>query len=49
MNFADFVTVQGPMRVGGNRKGIFTRERTPKLAAHGLRRRWNGIPNFGYK
>ena len=48
-NFADFVTVQGPMRVGGNRKGIFTRERTPKLAAHGLRRRWNGIPNFGYK
>lgn len=48
-NFADFVTVQGPMRVGGNRKGIFTRERTPKLAAHVLRRRWNGIPNFGYK
>ncbi|WP_320972050.1 beta-glucuronidase [Enterocloster bolteae] len=48
-NFADFVTVQGPMRVGGNRKGIFTRERTPKLAAHTLRRRWNGIPNFGYK
>ena len=48
-NFADFVTVQGPMRVGGNRKGIFTRDRTPKLAAHGLRRRWNGIPNFGYK
>lgn len=48
-NFADFATIQGPMRVGGNRKGLFTRERTPKLAAHFLRRRWNQIPNFGYK
>lgn len=48
-NFADFATVQGPMRVGGNRKGIFTRDRRPKLAAHLLRRRWHGIPNFGYK
>ena len=47
--FADFATVQGPMRVGGNRKGIFTRDRTPKLAAHMLRRRWKDIPNFGYK
>lgn len=47
--FADFVTIQGPMRVGGNRKGLFTRDRSPKLAAHVLRRRWNGIPNFDYK
>lgn len=29
-NFADFSTQQGPMRVGScNRKGLFTRERTP--------------------
>ena len=48
-NFADFATIQGPMRVVGNRKGIFTRDRTPKLAAHMLRRRWNEIPNFHYK
>lgn len=48
-NFADFATIQGPMRVGGNRKGLFTRDRMPKLAAHFLRQRWNGIPNFGYK
>ena len=48
-NFADFATIQGPMRVGGNRKGLLTRDRRPKLAAHTLRRRWNAIPNFGYK
>ena len=40
-NFADFSTQQGPMRVGScNRKGLFTRERTPKLAAHYFRDRW---------
>lgn len=48
-NFADFATIQGPMRVGGNRKGVLTRDRRPKLAAHLLRRRWLAIPNFGYK
>ena len=48
-NFADFATIQGPMRVGGNRKGIFTRDRRPKLAAHVLRRRWTAIPNVDYK
>lgn len=48
-NFADFATIQGPMRVGGNRKGLFTRDRMPKMAAHFLRQRWNGIPNFNYK
>ena len=45
-NFADFATIQGPMRVGGNRKGLLTRDRRPKLAAHTLRRRWNAIPTF---
>ena len=39
-NFADFATCQGPMRVGGNRKGLFTRDRKPKMAAHFFRRRW---------
>ena len=48
-NFADFATIQGPMRVGGNRKGLLTRDRRPKLAAHALRRRWTAIPNFDYK
>ncbi|WP_394185612.1 beta-glucuronidase [Metabacillus halosaccharovorans] len=48
-NFADFATSQGIVRVQGNKKGIFTRERKPKAAAHELRKRWNDIPNFGYK
>ena len=39
-NFADFATCQGPMRVGGNRKGLFTRDRRPKMAAHYFRKRW---------
>ena len=38
--FADFDAQPGPMRPGGNRKGLFTRDRRPKLAAHTLRRRW---------
>ena len=32
-NFADFQTVEGPTRVNGNRKGVFTRSRQPKRAA----------------
>ncbi len=48
-NFADFGTIQGPMRVDGNKKGLLTRDRRPKLAAHYFRRRWSGIPDFGYK
>ncbi len=32
-NFADFATSQGILRVGGNKKGIFTRDRKPKSAA----------------
>ena len=40
-NFADFKTGQSPMRFNAmNYKGVFTRERTPKMAAHFLRRRW---------
>ncbi len=48
-NFADFETSNGVIRVQGNRKGIFTRERRPKAVAHYFRKRWNNIPNFGYK
>lgn len=47
--FSDFNTLQGVFRADGNRKGLFTRERRPKLAAHWLRERWNTIPNFYYK
>ncbi len=40
-NFADFAAVQSIMRVGGlNHKGVFTRIRTPKMAAHVLREFW---------
>ena len=39
-NFADFATKQGTARVGGNKKGIFTRERQPKAAARLLKERW---------
>lgn len=48
-NFADFQTIQGIMRVDGNKKGVFTRDRRPKLAAHYLRSRWTKIPDYGYK
>ncbi len=48
-NFADFATSQGLMRVQGNKKGLFTRDRRPKLAAHYFRERWTNIPDFGYK
>lgn len=48
-NFADFETSNGVIRVQGNRKGIFTREKRPKAVAHYFRKRWNNIPNFGYK
>lgn len=39
-NFADFATTSGIMRVDGNKKGAFTRDRKPKSAAFALRRRW---------
>lgn len=48
-NFADFATIQGCMRVDGNKKGLLTRDRRPKMAAHYFKTRWNKIPNFGYK
>ncbi len=47
-NFADFQTSLGVVRVDGNKKGIFTRDRRPKAIAHMLRRRWtqgDTVPN----
>ncbi|GAA3384164.1 beta-glucuronidase [Cryptosporangium minutisporangium] len=41
-NFADFTTTSGIVRVGGNKKGVFTRDRKPKAAAYALRERWKG-------
>lgn len=48
-NFADFSTSQSLLRVQGNKKGLFTRDRKPKLAAHYFRERWGKIPDFEYK
>ncbi|KAH8300078.1 hypothetical protein KR044_009523, partial [Drosophila immigrans] len=42
-NFADFKTEQTYTRVGGNKKGVFTRNRQPKDAAHLLRQRYHAI------
>ncbi len=40
-NFADFKTGQGIMRpTAMNHKGVFTRDRRPKMAAHYLRSQW---------
>lgn len=48
-NFADFETSNGIIRVQGNKKGIFTRDRKPKAIAHYFKERWHNIPNFNYK
>lgn len=39
--YADFQTKQGLNRIDGNKKGIFTRNRQPKMSAYMLRDRWN--------
>lgn len=43
-NFADFQTTEGILRVDGNKKGIFTRQRQPKDAAYLFRKRWTALP-----
>ncbi|AOM32977.1 beta-D-glucuronidase [Enterococcus faecium 1,231,408] len=45
-NYADFATSQGILRVQGNKKGIFTRDRKPKMIAHYLQKRWLSITQF---
>jgi len=39
-NFADFSTKQGLTRINGNKKGVFSRERQPKMIAHWLKKNW---------
>jgi beta-glucuronidase len=46
--FADFMTGEGIMRVDGNKKGIFTRNRQPKAAAFLLKNRWKNLQD-GFK
>lgn len=41
--FADFQTSAAIARVDGNKKGVFTRDRQPKAAAHWLRTRWTAL------
>lgn len=42
-NLCDFKTSQGVIRAGSyNYKGVFTRDRRPKLAAHRVRALWRG-------
>ena len=43
-NFADFQTTEGIIRMNGNKKGIFTRDRQPKSAAFVFRNRWTKLP-----
>lgn len=46
-NLCDFKTGQGITRVQGfNYKGVFTRDRRPKMAAHFLRKLWKGEDIF---
>ena len=42
-NFADFQTVEGLMRVNGNRKGVFTCQCQPKRVAYKSKERWENI------
>jgi len=42
-NLCDFMTKQGVNRILGNRKGVHTRDRQPKYAAHFLRERWRAL------
>lgn len=46
-NFADFQTSSGIMRLDGNKKGAFTRDRRPKVVAHMLRARWAAVEGNG--
>ena len=39
-NFADFMTKPGLTRMHGNKKGVFTRDRQPKMVAHWLKDFW---------
>ena len=49
-NFADFETNSYTLiRIQGNHKGLFTRDRNPKSIVKLFRNRWNAIPDYNYK
>jgi beta-glucuronidase len=48
-NFADFRTAQHHRRIIMNKKGVFNRQREPKLAAFVVRDRWRSKPIPGEK
>ncbi|MGT2755564.1 beta-glucuronidase [Streptococcus ovuberis] len=48
-NFADFETNVSLIRVKGNHKGLFSRNRDPKQVVRLFKERWTAIPNLGYK
>ena len=48
-NFADFQTTSGIIRVDGNKKGVFTRDRRPKSAARVLKERWATVGRARHK
>lgn len=48
-NFADFETNVMLIRVKGNHKGLFSRNREPKHVVRQFKQRWSAIPNFYYK
>ncbi|XP_050303492.1 beta-glucuronidase-like isoform X2 [Anthonomus grandis grandis] len=45
-NFAEFKTDQSIKRMGGNKKGLFTRDRQPKQAAFLMRKRYWALANL---
>ena len=48
-NFADFETNVMIIRVKGNHKGLFQRNREPKQVVFEFKKRWQEIPNYNYK
>lgn len=48
-NFADFETNVMLIRVKGNHKGLFSRNREPKQVVKSFKKRWQAIPHYGYK
>ncbi|MFM0762091.1 beta-glucuronidase [Streptococcus suis] len=48
-NFADFETTVGIIRIQGNHKGLFSRNRQPKQIIREIKKRWTAIPNYHYK
>lgn len=46
--YKTFIPIAAITRVGGNKKGIFTRNRQPKAAAHLLRSRYHALATSDY-